>query len=395
MKPLKLIVIDDEPAMAGFIADAATQVGFDVQVFNSGQAFKDGYDAKVDIIFLDLMMPDMDGVEVIRFLSDSQCDAQLVLISGFDSGVLHSAEKLVTEQGLNFFYSLSKPFRYEGLQLILEKLTRSQKNAVVQSTLATPSFRELRRALKNNELLVYYQPKIGLNDHCTLAAEALVRWQHPSRGLLTPDLFIPVAERYGLIDELTWIVLEQAMLQCQLWGQQGLKARIAVNMSAVTLKDLNLPEKIGSAVERYGLEPAQITLEVTETSLMNELVKSLDILTRLRMKGFCLSIDDFGTGYSSLVQLHRMPFSEIKIDCSFVMQMESDPEARAIVETIIFLGHQLNMKIAAEGVETDSCRKILQALTCDVAQGYFFARPMPGDEIVSWVAQQNDLRSGK
>ncbi len=380
-----LIVIDDEPDLADFVCTVAEQVGFDVKPFNNAALFKDQY-TYADVIVLDLIMPEVDGIEVIRFLAESNSDAQLILVSGFDPAVLHSAQKLATEQGLNVVGSLSKPFRYDDLHQLLSGLSITPKSLTLRTPVKPPSVEELREALANSELLLYYQPKVGLNGHFIVAFEALVRWQHPTHGLLSPDLFIPTAEQHGLINDLTWVVLEQAMMQCRSWQDQGLAVQIAINMSASTLKELDLPEKIGVLLEKYGLKPAQIILEVTETALMQELIKSLDILTRLRMKGFHLSIDDFGTGYSSLVQLHRVPFSEIKIDRSFVIEMGHDPEAAAIVETVVLLGHKLNMKIVAEGVETEACRATLAHLGCDQAQGYFFAKPMPADEAFQWFS---------
>jgi len=383
-RPL-LIVVDDEPDLAGFVCTVAEQVGFDAKQFNDAALFK-AQGVCADVIVLDLIMPGVDGVEVIRFLAERDCNAQLILVSGFDPAVLHSAQKLATEQGLNVVGSLSKPFRYDELTQLLSGLSIAPKSFARRTLIEPPPVEELRKALVNSELLLHYQPKIGLNGHFIAAFEALVRWQHPIHGLLSPDLFIPTAEQHGLINDLTWVVLEQVIKQCCSWQDQGVTVQIAVNMSASTLKELDLPEKIDDLLDKYGLEPAQIVLEVTETVLMQELIKSLDILTRLRMKGFHLSIDDFGTGYSSLVQLHRVPFSEIKIDRSFVMEMGHDPEAAAIVETVILLGHKLNMKIVAEGVETESCHETLTRLGCDQAQGYLFARPMPADEAFQWFS---------
>jgi EAL domain-containing protein (putative c-di-GMP-specific phosphodiesterase class I)/CheY-like chemotaxis protein len=387
MNQPRLIVIDDEPDLASFICDVAVQVGFDVEQFNNAELFMDQYNKRADVIVLDLMMPGVDGVEVIRFLSGIECNALLILISGFDSGVLHSAQKLALEQGLNVAGCLNKPFRHVELHQLLNELSIAPKNIAHDVNIEPPSVDELRQAFANDELLVYYQPKVGLNGTRITAVEALVRWQHPKHGLLDSDLFISTAEQHGLIDDLTWFVLDRAMAQCRSWCDQGITMQVAVNMSADTLKELDLPEKMGNLVQKYGLEPSQLFLEVTETTLMQELTKSLDILTRLRMKGFHLSIDDFGTGYSSLVQLHRAPFSEIKIDRSFIMEMGNDPEAATIVETIILLGHKLNMNVVAEGVETDSSREVLVRLACDQAQGYLFARPMPGNEISSWFSQ--------
>lgn len=387
----RLIVVDDEPDLAQFINEVAQQAGFDVEQFHSAGLFIEQYNKFADVIVLDLMMPGVDGIEVIRFLAGIECDALLVLISGFDPGVLHSARQLAAEQGLNVVGSLSKPFRYDDLHQLLGSLSFTQKGSTVHSAIEPPSVDELREALANNELLVYYQPKVELNGVRILAVEALARWQHPRYGLLAPELFIPTAEQHGLIDDLTWTVLEQVGQQQRSWRNQGLTVQVAVNMSARTLKELDLPEKMGDLVLKYGLDPSQLCLEVTETALMQELTKSLDILTRLRMKGFHLSIDDFGTGYSSLVQLYRVPFSEIKIDRSFVKEMDNDPEAATIVETIILLGHKLNMKIVAEGVEAESCREALVRLACDQAQGYLFARPMSGNNISTWFFQHSKI----
>ena len=389
MNQPKLVVVDDEPAMADLICDVASQAGFFTTQYHAGKTFMDQYDGAYDVIALDLMMPDTDGIELIRYLAEKNCPARILLISGFDSTVLHSAQKLAQEQGLNFCGSLNKPFRFDQLYTLLNNIKISPLSEPSAPNNQKPSLHELQEAISNNELIVYFQPQIDVKTNKIMGCEALVRWQHPERGLIAPIDFIEMAEKNNLIDDLTWIVLHKVTLQSKLWVDQNLDMSISVNMSASTLKDLDLPEKLSRLITQMGSQPENIVLEITETALMDELAKSLDILTRLRLKGFRLSIDDFGTGYSSLVQLHRAPFSEIKIDQSFIFEMESEPEARAIVETIVMLGHKLNMKVVAEGVETKKIQDMLDNIGCDIAQGYYFAKPMPADELDQWLIRHN------
>jgi EAL domain-containing protein (putative c-di-GMP-specific phosphodiesterase class I)/FixJ family two-component response regulator len=382
----KLIIVDDEPDLAGYVSDVAEQAGYSTEQYHHAETFKRSYLGDADVIVLDLLLPGVDGIELIRYLAQIGSEAGVILISGFDSGVLHSAQKLAVEHGLNVLGSLSKPFRFPELNALLKNIsvTREHRGKNIKNSFI-PSLTEFETALHSNELITHFQPKIDLRTHNVTGLEALVRWQHPVHGILPPDLFLPIAEQNALIDELTFVVIEQVVDLYTRLRQIGHDLSIAVNMSASTLRDLALPETLNKLINEYGINPKQIVFEVTETALMQELVKSLDILTRLRMKGFQLSIDDFGTGYSSLVQLHRAPFSEIKIDRSFVLDMASDMEACAIVETVIVLGHKLGMQVVAEGVETHANLEQLTSMGCDSAQGYFIARPQSGEAITDWL----------
>lgn len=370
--------------LVDFIAYIAEKAGFIVEKYYSGIEFVKHYQGDSDIIMLDLMMPDIDGVEVIRYLAKSHCTAQLVLISGFDKSVLHSAQELAKEQNLNFAGCLNKPFRAEQLNEFLTSLKITPRATRENSPQQPVTTEEIIDAISNHQFVMHFQPKICFDQPNLLTVEALVRWEHPQRGLLGPDLFIPRAEEENLIDDLTWEIFDLVLTQAKDWLSLDLNVKIAVNMSAITLKDLELPKKMTTLLQEYHLEPSQIVLEVTESALMTELITSLDILTRLRMKGFELSIDDFGTGYSSLLQLHRIPFSEIKIDRSFVNSLNDDPESLAIVETVVLLGHKLGMNVVAEGVETQSCLDKLKMVHCDVVQGYFICKPKSAEEITRW-----------
>ena len=384
----KLIVVDDEPDLAGFVSDVAEQAGYVTEIFNQAKAFQSAYCDDADVIVLDLLMPDLDGVEVIRHLASIKCDARLILMSGFDDSVLHSAQKLAIEHGLNINGSLSKPFRQRELYELLNSLSISPKYKYDGNYEFDITSDSILKAIDNKEIVIHYQPKIQLLGGNVVGLEALARWQHPIHGLVYPKNFIPFAEQNKLVDDITWYVLEQVIDQCKNWNRQNIRIPVAVNMSAGTMQELELPERILELVKKRSLEPRQLILEVTETTLMTELVKSLDILTRLRMKGFKLAIDDFGTGYSSLVQLHRAPFAELKIDASFISDMENDKEAFTIVETVIALAQKLDMQVVAEGVESQSSLDILTSMGCDMAQGFYICQPKPVTEINDWLNQQ-------
>ncbi|RLJ18150.1 hypothetical protein DJ030_12180 [bacterium endosymbiont of Escarpia laminata] len=383
----KLLVIDDEPDIGVFVRDVALDLGYEAISIHRPDSFEAFFSDDIDLVVLDLIMPGRDGVELLRTMAERASNASIILISGYDTGVLHSAQKLASEQGLHVVGTLTKPIRYRELEDMLNAIVYPPKNRPHDAIefLASPSEQELQHAIDNGELEPYFQPQVNFSDNSLVGVEALIRWRHPAHGLLMPDIIIPLAEQSGLMDKLSAEVLQQAFKQVSEWMAAGLKTLVAINMAPCNFKDLNLPELIDVKIRQYGLGPDQVTLEVTETTLMQELIKSLDILTRLRMKQIKLSIDDFGTGYSSLQQLHRIPFSEMKIDKSFVMRATSDKEALAIVKMTILLGHELGMKVVAEGVENQATWDLLSDLGCDVAQGYFIAKPMPGGQLPEWV----------
>lgn len=234
---------------------------------------------------------------------------------------------------------------------------------------------------------MHFQPQINLETNEVIGAEALVRWQHPEYGLIFPDKFIALVENNGLMDLMTKEVINLAIQQISYLVEHGRRIPLSVNVSAENINSLSLPEYLTCILQDNKLDPTMLVLEITETALMGELVTSLDILTRLRMKGFDLSIDDFGTGYSSLSHLHRIPFTELKIDQSFVKTMEHDDVSKAIIKTCILLGHELGMSVVAEGVESEAILDKLINMGCNNAQGYHIARPMPGEQLLSWLEQ--------
>jgi predicted signal transduction protein with EAL and GGDEF domain len=246
---------------------------------------------------------------------------------------------------------------------------------------------ELRRAIDRGELRLHYQPKASLPSRQPHAVEALMRWQHPTRGLLSPDEFIPVAEQTGLIEPLTAWLLDTALDQLTAWQSDVPQLTMAVNLSARTLQRHDFPAVVAAALERSGIPPHRLLLEVTETALVSDPLRAAAVLHELSAIGIGLSLDDFGSGYTSLSQLRSLPVNELKIDKSFVMAMVGSAGDAAIVRSVIELGHNLGMTVVAEGVESLATLEAVTDLGCDVAQGFWFSKPRAADEIADWVRE--------
>ena len=245
---------------------------------------------------------------------------------------------------------------------------------------------EIRVAIEKNQLSLYVQPKIDFKTGKVLAVEALVRWNHPERGLLYPDMFIPFAEQTGHISKISYWMLSEAARYAAMWQKQGLDIALAVNLSARDLIDIELPNKLKEILAEHQLLPNSLSLEITESSIMDDPTRALDTVERIARMGIKLSIDDFGTGYSSLAYLKRLPVNELKIDKSFVMNMEHDQDDVTIVRSTIELGHNLGLKVVAEGIENKGVWNILKAMGCDYGQGYFMSKPMPATSLLNWAA---------
>jgi diguanylate cyclase (GGDEF)-like protein len=253
---------------------------------------------------------------------------------------------------------------------------------------------ELRTAIREGHLTVHVQPQARISDGQVVAVEALVRWEHPTRGLVFPDEFIPAAERSGLIGQLTREVLGEAVAAAALWTRAGPPLRIAVNLSARSLLDPDLVEMVARTLRRHGLDPGHLTLEITESSVMADPRRTLGVLEQLRALGVALSVDDFGTGYSSLSYLKRLPVQEVKIDKSFVLALADNPEDESIVRSIVDLGANLGLSVVAEGVEDQRAWDLLAAMGCTYAQGYFLGRPMPTPDLLPWLAARHGSDGG-
>jgi diguanylate cyclase (GGDEF)-like protein len=244
---------------------------------------------------------------------------------------------------------------------------------------------ELRRALERDELVLHFQPKVALADGHVAGAEALVRWQHPRHGLRGPGAFLPHAEHAAVMRPLTLHVLDRALRALAGWRADGMDLHVAVNLSVQNLLDVRTPHHVAEALEAHGVPPEALTLEVTERLLLADPRRAADVLGELRRLGVRLALDDFGTGFSSLEHLKRLPVDELKIDKSFVMRMDEDAADRAIVASTAALAHALGLRVVAEGVESATSAAVLAAIGCDLAQGFHFSPPVPGERIPALV----------
>jgi EAL domain-containing protein (putative c-di-GMP-specific phosphodiesterase class I) len=373
----RLLVIDDESGFRGYVRRVSEASGFETQATDDPDVFREKLRSwQPSVIVLDLNMPKTDGVELLRALVEAKSKAKILIVSGVDVRVLESSKRLAQEQGLTIAGAMQKPIRAAALRETLEQL-REVEAPLLASALA--------HAIKESELVLEYQPKLECRSGRIFAVEALVRWQHPTRGIMPPDKFIPLAEQSGVIHELTEWVAATGIKQTAEWRRQGVGVELAVNISPMNLQNIDLPDSVAGLCKEAGVPAEALTFELTESAAMANLAQSMDVLTRLRLKGFHLSIDDFGTGYSSLVQLQRLPFSELKIDKSFVMNMQSAKECRVIVESVIGIGQKLGLLTVAEGVETAESLAMLVAAGADAAQGYHIGRPTSPDRIVAMI----------
>lgn len=383
---LGLIVVEDHDFQRQVALSFLAQLGVRqvIEAADGREALEKIRDSSwpVDVVLCDLDMPGMDGVQFIRHLAEDQLVTSIILQSGLESQLIASVEGMARAHGLTVLGTIEKPVTAQKLYNLLSRYKPGTmpRKAVVASV----SESDIRHGLDENEFIAYYQPKVEFKTLKLAGVEALARWRHRERGLLLPGAFIDVAERSGLISAMTVRMLELGFAQSRAWADRGFSTPIAFNLSLAYLGSADVADTINGLAVRAGISSKLVTLEVTESTVTTNLANVLENLARLRMRGFGISIDDYGTGFSSLQQLSRIPFTELKIDQSFVTGATNRPNLRVILESSLQLAHKLGLKAVAEGIEKDEEWALLKSLNCDLAQGYFIARPMPGDAVPDW-----------
>lgn len=388
---VKVLVLDDDEDVCQTIAGIAGLTGYDTRwTTDSNACFSMLLKWSPDILLLDLAMPGMDGIDTLRMLARNGTSTRVIIVSGLGSRILEAAARAAQESGLQVAGVLGKPFSPARLREVLSSaitaspFARSAGPADKQLGQPAITATRIEKALDRREFELYFQPKIECSTRQVIGFEGLARWRDPDLGLLMPDVFIPVAEAGSTIGRMTAQLAEQAL---DWLGAQKIHSQLtlALNISPRTLVDPEFPGWIEGQCVRRGVQPTQLVLEVTETANMQNPLMTLELLTQFRIHGFRLSIDDFGVGYSSLVQLARLPFSEMKIDKSFVMVARADQEAQKIIVAIVGLAHALGLSVTAEGVEDTWVLDFLRDVGCDHAQGYLIGRPMPADLVDDWL----------
>jgi len=388
-----VLVVDDDPVVLMQMQQMLANIGVQqVRTARDGVeaiALMANSPAPVDVVVCDLNMPEMDGVEMIRRFSQSGFHGALVLMSGADEQLLKTVGNLAQLQGLNVLGQVQKPATPQRMRALLRRTIAAAAGGEQASGSGSPTTPQaILAGIRDQAFSIWFQPKVDAHSLVPVGVEALARWRQADGSFVSPHLFIVAAERAGIIGQLSGVLLQLALREAAALRAAGYPMAISLNLSALWLDDLNLPDLLLQSALEQGLRPADITFEVTETGVTKDIAIALDVLTRLRLKGFSLSIDDFGIGYSSFEQLGRIPFTEMKLDRSFVQRSTHDAAARAILESSMAMAGKLMLRTVAEGVETECELELMRELGFDEVQGYLIARPMPRDELLRWLSER-------
>ncbi len=387
---IKCLILDDSKVIRQLMQTITqNELGVEKSIVAESveQAFSvlDDKDTPIDVIFCDLNMPDVDGVEFLRLLSQRKYPGYVVIVSSVTHRVLKSVEQLARSHNLNLLGTIIKPVSVQSVKDMLMRVQSLSGKRDVKPSYERIKIHELVKALDHDFFECYYQPQVSALSRKVVGFEVLSRLNHPTRGIILPSTFISELERHLLIWELTKAQISQVLEQWKVWHERGESYQLAINISAILLNDLSLPDFILEQLSKYQVPAQYLTLEITESCIDDDQKTSLEVLSRLSMNGINLSIDDFGMGYSSIERLQGLPFNEVKIDQSFVQNATASESERPVLDSMIGMAKRLGMRVVLEGVETLEHWRMVCHSGCDSFQGFFIARPMSIKKLDQWL----------
>ena len=386
---LSVLVVEDHAFQREVALRLLRQIGVEHALEaadgRSGLSLLASQSRKLDVVLVDLDLPRMDGIEFIGHVARERLAHAVVVLTALDPSLLNTVQIMARASGLRVLGTLEKPLTTAKLEQALGLFFQNEEKRDGDDSVEVNEGL-LAEALAHDAFVPWFQPQVAIGSGFVTGVEALARWQHDGKQI-PPVRFIPELERANLIDALTERMLAQACVWRKRWQADGLDLRVSVNVSMHNLADIAAADRYQAIAQHAGVEPRDITLEITETAVMHEAAKVLNVLARLRLKGFGLSIDDFGTGWSSLTQLAQLPVTELKIDRGFINGALAEPRQRAVVEASLSLGHKLGLTTVAEGVQTMDEWQMLAELDCTRAQGSLIGMAVAGEELPELVQQ--------
>lgn len=398
MSSLRILVLEDQPIQRLYAITVLSHLGCTdiLEAADGAQALAIlKHSGPVDIAFCDICMEGMDGISFLQHVSQSNNLKAVVVTSDIALELRQAIGQMASLLGLRVLGELCKPLSVTAMEELIGKyLASTEVDSPHSRTLDEVTDSEVLEAFEKGEISVYYQPKFNIKTLEVTSVEALARWRHPSRGELPPSLFISVLEKLGLLDALLHQQIEDCLtLRKEAWAY-GFPLKFAINVQAFQFANEGLSSQIALILKRFDAPGSSLSFEMTETGILDPQPASLENMVRLRMMGCGLSIDDFGDGYSSLQRVCRLPFNEIKVDAGFVRDLASEPRSCAAISSTLSLASELGIAVVVEGIETLEQRNILLALGCKTGQGYFLARPMPREKLLTWLINK-PLDSGR
>ena len=388
MPRTRIIAVDDDRRILRVLKRACETVGYEVHSVLDAEFFESAFSVfPPDLIFLDLNMRGIDGFELLRFMAREGCEASIIVVSGVDEQIMRSAHVLGLSLGLRMLEPIRKPLMVADIRRRLKEFHQRPKQPLDDLV----SEEELNQALDDGRIEVCYQPMVDLTTRRVVCAEALARIRRLDGSLIPPAQFIPLAERIGRIEDVTFAVLGHALERVSGWRSPMPELQVAVNLSPVLLHDPDIARRIMQVVKAMELSPSTLVLEVAQTGAHDNTGHVAETLKRLRSAGFSLSLDDFGAGFCSLGQLYEFPYEILKLDRKFAMRARENPEAAAMIRSSLDLARSVGLTVVAEGIQNEDTLNWLGRLGCDVGQGYHISPPMSPQAFYSWLLDMDRL----